>query len=54
VTQQVPKRGYVTMPPPVDDCPRRLVELIQECTSFHPKKRPTARQAYERLLACPQ
>jgi hypothetical protein len=49
-TQQIPRRGFVAIPAPSEHCPRRLVSLIEDCLLENPKRRPTAKKAYDRLL----
>lgn len=52
-TQQIPKRGFVDIPAPGPKCPPELSTIITECMSIDPKDRPTAKEAYDRLMACP-
>jgi hypothetical protein len=53
VTGDMPRRGFTTLPPPSERCPAELAALIQECTVADPKIRPTAKEAYERLVSIP-
>jgi uncharacterized surface protein with fasciclin (FAS1) repeats len=52
-TGEIPRRGFTTSPPPSERCPFELADLIQECTAVDPKTRPTAIEAYERILKIP-
>jgi serine/threonine protein kinase len=51
VTKRVPRRGDVAPPPPSDDCPAGLSQLIGDCLQLEPEQRPTAEQVLERLQA---
>ncbi|KAI7835916.1 hypothetical protein COHA_010196 [Chlorella ohadii] len=51
VTKRIPRRGDVAPPPPSDDCPAGLSELIGDCLQLEPEKRPNAEQVLERLKA---
>ncbi len=53
VTRETPKRGFTPAPEPGEACPAELAALIEACRAGDPKARPSAREAYERLLACP-
>lgn len=51
MTKRIPRRGDVAPPPPSEDCPAGLSELIGECLQLEPAQRPTAEQVLERLKA---
>ena len=46
-----PQRGYVSPPEPSARCPKAVSALIADCMNSNPKKRPTAKQVYDRLMA---
>ncbi|KAL4527522.1 hypothetical protein Ndes2526A_g08695 [Nannochloris sp. 'desiccata'] len=52
-TGEMPRRGFTAPPPPSERCPVELAELISDCTRVDAKTRPSAKEAYERLVAIP-
>ncbi|KAL4539436.1 hypothetical protein Ndes2437B_g02188 [Nannochloris sp. 'desiccata'] len=52
-TGNIPQRGFTYTLTPSIRCPVELINLIEECTDEDPAKRPSAKQAYDRILAIP-
>ncbi|PSC70996.1 serine threonine-kinase [Micractinium conductrix] len=48
-TAKYPRRGDAATPPASDACPQGLSDLIGDCLSTEPARRPMAQQALERL-----
>lgn len=53
ITRQVAVRGRLRPPIVPDECPQDVVDIMNQCLSADPDERPSAREAYEALLACP-
>lgn len=53
VTGKVPQLGKIKPPRPSKRCPPELCELIRDCLHEDRRQRPSARQAYDRLLMIP-
>ncbi|KAK9807895.1 hypothetical protein WJX72_012418 [[Myrmecia] bisecta] len=53
LTQEVPIRGQTRSPNVPAECPQQVVDVVDWCLQREPKARPTAKQVYDRLLACP-
>ncbi|KAI7836687.1 hypothetical protein COHA_009463 [Chlorella ohadii] len=51
VTGQRPARGQLRMPMVPDECPQEVCDLMLECLSDDPAKRPTAQQLVSRIGA---
>jgi serine/threonine protein kinase len=52
-TQEVPLRGCLRPPIVPEECPAELVRIIDACMAADPKDRPSAKNLYAMLLACP-
>jgi serine/threonine protein kinase len=53
-TGKMPQRGAVFPPEPGPRCPKQLAAIMARCLHVEPSKRPTARQLFDLLAACPQ
>lgn len=53
ITRQVAVRGRLRPPIVPEECPQDVVDIMNACLSADPDERPSAREAYEALLACP-
>ncbi len=54
ITQEVPIRGAISMPPPDPiRAPPEVLKVVELCMQPDPKARPTARELYSLLAACP-
>ena len=49
-TQNIPRRGFIAPPEPSEACPAELIALINDCLSYEPQERPSAKEAYERIF----
>jgi hypothetical protein len=52
-TVEMPRWGFNAHPPPSERCPTESAETMQECTAADFRIRPTAKDAYERILDIP-
>ncbi|KAK9816754.1 hypothetical protein WJX72_004692 [[Myrmecia] bisecta] len=53
VTHEAPLRGEMRAPKVPEECPQELADLISVCMSQDPAARPSAKEVYARLQACP-
>ncbi|KAL4526936.1 hypothetical protein Ndes2526A_g01353 [Nannochloris sp. 'desiccata'] len=53
LTGEVAQRGHLRPPIVPEECPEGVVDVLNACLSADPDERPSAREAYEFLLACP-
>ena len=53
VTGGVAVRGRLRPPHTPEECPEDVADVLAACLSADPDERPSAREAYESLLACP-
>lgn len=54
ITQEVPIRGAISMPPPDPiRAPAEVLQVVDMCMQPDPKARPSARELYSLLAACP-
>ena len=51
VTHEVPRRGFVQLPPPSEACPAGVSQLIRDCLQTDPRQRPSAVEIVEGLRA---
>jgi hypothetical protein len=49
-TGEMPRRGQIELPSISERCPQQLADLILDCTQEEPRKRPSAKEVYERIL----
>jgi serine/threonine protein kinase len=49
-TGNMPSRGFTNVPEVSERCPQKLFDLIIDCTNQDPKLRPSAKEAYDRLV----
>lgn len=54
LTQEVPIRGAISLPPPdALRAPLEVLQIVERCMQPDPKTRPTARELFSLLAACP-
>lgn len=54
MTQEVPIRGAISLPPPdALRAPQEVLHIVERCMQPDPKARPTARELFSLLAACP-
>lgn len=46
-------RGHIRTPEVPAECPQELVNIIESCMIRDPEMRPSAKDVYRQLLACP-